>query len=946
MKKIYLSLLSLVVAGSMSSQTFSNASSMLPVSTNSGGCTGVVDMDNNGLDDIVILDQSKNLKVAYQQLDGSFAVSDYGSVSGENQWGMAVGDVDNDGHKDVMIGGHYDDVHIVDINGPGDYNQDDYSWASIYMQGCNLADIDNDGWIDGFACHDDGHSAILHNDGAGFMNNGAAMMDLTFYPETNGNDNSGNYGSVWTDFDRDGDIDLFIAKCRQFIDDPYDPRRTNVLLVNDGNNNYSDEAPERGLVNLEQSWTSDFADMDNDGDFDCLLTTHSNTLEIYANDGNGYFTDVTAGSGLEFAGFYLQAKMVDFDNDGFVDLVHSGGSHRYFHNNGDMTFSQINNTFPANDGMHSFAIGDLNHDGYLDLFASYGDSYVTPDNSNDDMLFINNGGDNNFIVFDLEGVQSNKDAAGALVEIHGPWGIQIREVRDGESYGITNSSMCHFGLGTATSIEYALIHWPSGQETMIENPSINTWYNVIEGQCFLAAPNITALGGTEFCPGGSVTIQVDGDAVDYTWNNNATTPSITVSEPGNYFVTVGDGFGCEAISQSIVVSYSEETAPEISALGDLHICDNSSVTLTATEGTSYLWSNGETTQSIEAGEAGDYTVQVDGLCSTLTSNSITVETSAAPAIPSVTDINIEENSAATFTVTGGTNISWYDSANGTTPIATGNSYTTPNLNATTSYWVEDQVVYDGGNYSGGKETWTEDNNGQYQNNSTYYLLFDALEDVTINTVTVFADGEANRTIAVIDDQGNTIATGSFSIPDGESVVTLNFFVPAGTGYGLRCVGNNPQLWRDKNLTTAFDFPFNIGNLVNITNTNVGGADTDNYYYYFYDWQIEGSDFVCVSDRVEVQAVVIGVDELTSVSEMNVYPNPANDVINLSFNGIESSKMNISLIDQTGRVVREEQFNFSTGLNNHSLNINNVASGVYELQLNVAGKSVSRKVVVE
>lgn len=66
------------------------------------------------------------------------------------------------------------------------------------------------------------------------MTDGAAMMDLTFYPETNGNDNSGNYGSVWTDFDRDGDVDLFIAKCRQFIDDPYDPRRTNILMVNDG----------------------------------------------------------------------------------------------------------------------------------------------------------------------------------------------------------------------------------------------------------------------------------------------------------------------------------------------------------------------------------------------------------------------------------------------------------------------------------------------------------------------------------------------------------------------------------------------------------------------------------------------------------------------------------------------------------------------------------------
>jgi hypothetical protein len=381
MKKIYLFLMSVVAVGASNAQTFTNSTGLLPTSYNSGGCTGVVDMNNDGLDDIVILDQSTNLKIAYQQANGSFSVSSFGTVSGGEQWGMCVGDVDNDGHKDVMCGGHYDDVHIVNIDGPGDYVQADYSWASIYMQGCNLADIDNDGWLDGFACHDDGHSAILHNDGTGYMNNGAAMMDLVFYPEINGNDNSGNYGSVWTDFDRDGDIDLFIAKCRQFIDDPYDPRRTNVLMVNDGNNNYTEEAMQRGLVNLQQSWTSDFADMDNDGDFDVLLTTHSGTLEIYANDGAGYFTNVTPGSGLEFSGFYLQAKMADFDNDGFVDLIHSGGSHRYFHNNGDMTFTLVNSVFQFNDTMHSFGIGDLNNDGWLDVYASYGDGYVDPDNA-------------------------------------------------------------------------------------------------------------------------------------------------------------------------------------------------------------------------------------------------------------------------------------------------------------------------------------------------------------------------------------------------------------------------------------------------------------------------------------------------------------------------------------------------------------------------------------
>jgi hypothetical protein len=946
MKKIYLSFLGLALSIVAVSQSFTNASSMIPDTHNSGGCTGVVDMDNDGLDDIVILDQSKNLKIAYQQMDGSFLISEFGSVSNENQWGMSVADVDNDGHKDVMVGGHYDDVHVVDINGPGDYTQVDYSWASVYFQGSSFGDIDNDGWIDGFVCHDDGHNAILHNNGDGSMDNGVGMIDMVFYPEVDGNDNSGNYGSTFTDFDRDGDLDLFIAKCRQFIDDPYDPRRTNVLLVNDGNNNYSDEAPERGLVNLEQSWTVDFADLDNDGDFECLLTTHSNTLEIYDNDGNGYFTNVTAGSGLEYGGFYLQAKFADFDNDGFVDLVHSGGSHRYFHNNGDMTFTLVNNMFVANDVMHSLAIGDLNHDGYLDLYASYGDGYVTPDNDNDDRLFMNDGGDNNFIVFDLEGTESNKDAIGAIVEIHGPWGVQIREIRAGESYGITNTGICHFGLGAATEVDFAIIHWPAGGELTIDNPAVNTWHNVIEGECFLAAPNITALGGTEFCPGGNVTLQVDGNATNYTWNNDATSATITVSEPGNYFVIVSNASGCEAISQSIVVSYAAETAPVVVAQGDLHICDNGSVILTASEGDAYDWSNGSNTQSIEVSEAGDYSVSVQGLCSTLESNTVTVMVSDAPIEPIVSDITIDQNTSGIFTVTGGNNISWFDSEDATTPIATGNSFSTPSLSSTTTYWVEDQIIYDGGSAEGGKAEWTENADGQYQNNSTYYLIFDVLENVTIASVKVYAEGAASRTIAVVDANNNTIATGTFDIPDGESVVNLNFFVPQGENYGLRCVGNNPQLWRDKDLANNFAYPFNIGSSISITNTNVGGADTDNYYYYFYDWQVAGEDFICASDRVEVQAIVAGLDELTQVSNLNVYPNPATEELNITFNGILSTTLQVRLIDQTGRVVTSTQFNISNGLNNRRIDLNNIAMGIYQLQFEADGKTASRKVVVQ
>jgi hypothetical protein len=955
MKKFYA--LSLFVSMTLwgSAQTFTMNNSLVSPTYNSGGCTGVTDMNNDGLDDIVILDNSRDLSIAYQQADGSFNVSYFGVVSNESQWGMCIGDVDNDGHKDIMCGGSYDDVHIVNIDGPGFFQVDDYAWASIFTQGCNLADVNNDGFLDGFLCHDDGHNMILENNQNGSFINGTYMVDMVFFPETNGgNDNSGNYGSVWTDFDRDGDTDLFVAKCRQFVSDPYDYRRTNVLVINNGDGTYDHTNPstgvaysqERGLVNLEQSWTSDFADIDNDGDFDCFLTTHSGTLEIYENDGNGFFTNQTSGSGLEYSGFFLQGKMHDFDNDGFLDLIHAGGNHDYYHNDGDFTFTRIQNTFVNSDVMHSFGIGDLNHDGYLDVYASYGDGYVSADNSNPDRIFINNGGNNNWISFDLEGTISNKDAVGAIVEITGSFGTQVREVRAGESYGITNTFYCHFGLGGATSVSQVTIEWPSGLVTTIDNPTINTFHGVIESPCFLDAPAVVAVGSTQFCEGGSVTLQASTPGLTYEWNDGQTGSSITVSEPGNYFVTATSAEGCIAISQGIAVTNIPNSPAVIIPSGDTHICDNSTLTLTANQGVSYAWSNGATTQSIEIGTAGTYSVQVIGQCGESTSEPVIVEVSTTPSTPSVTNVEIQTNTTATLTVTGGTNIQWYSSETSNNPIATGNSFTTPVLSSTTSYWVEDANIFPGDAAMGGKTEQTLNNNGQYQQNSTYFLLFDANEDVIINSVKVFADGAANRTIAVVDASGATIATGTFNIPDGESVVNLDFFVPVGSGYGLRLVGNNPLLWRDKDLATPFAYPFEVGGLVTITNTNVSGGDTDNYYYYFYDWTVQAPDFTCASDRVEVQAIVLGMEELEGVSGVQLYPNPASNDLTITYNSLVTSIMQLQVADQTGRVVCTKQVNSATGANTHRLDVSNLAAGVYQLQVIRGNQSTSRKIVIE
>jgi len=947
MRKFYFFISALLFSASAYSQSFTSAT--LPGTFNSGNCTGVVDMNNDGLDDIVILDQSSDLKVAYQQTDGDFTLVSFGTVSNDEQWGMCVADMDNDGHKDVLCGGHYDNVHLININGPGDYEQIDFTWASIYMQGCSFGDIDNDGWLDAFACHDDGHSAIFHNDGAGQFVNGAGMLDLVFAPEVNGNDNAGNYGSVFCDFDRDGDIDLMIAKCRQFINDPLDPRRTNVLLVNDGNGNYTNQAQARGLVNLQQSWTAEFADYDNDGDFDCFITTHSGTLELYENDGNGYFTEVTEEAGLAYSGFFLEAKFADFDNDGFLDVLHSGGSHRYFHNNGNGTFTLINNMFPNNDTMHSFGIGDLNHDGWLDLYASYGNSYVTPDNSHPDKLFINNGGTNNYIVIDLEGTISNRGAVGAVVEITGAWGTQIRDVRAGEAYGITNTSLCHFGLGDATSVDMVKIYWPSGIENTIFNPAINQYHTVVEASCLLPVSTIEAQGNTQLCAGGSVTLSVVEASGDYEWSNGSEASSITVSEAGVYSISVSNEEGCSGTSNAIVVSIAKPMIATIIVGGETEFCEGGNVTLTANNGASYEWSNGEISQQIVVEESGDYEVEVTGPCSSAISSTIAIEVHDAPEAPVAEDETFIAPGTATLTATGN-NTRWYDSALSTEPIYEGASYTTPVLNETTSYWVEDMLTYGGVDGQGGKTDSTMAE-GVYQSNPTYFLKFDAHEDVYIRSVKIYSNTTSDRNIEVVDAEGATVVSGVIPVVVGEQIIELNFFVPAGNGYGLRCTNSNPRMWRDKNLNgdNPYGYPFNLNGLVSITGTNITNDTELNYYYFFYDWNVESPSWECVSDRTEVQAIAeeeISVSDNNATASVLIYPNPTEGTVNLRLESMKGGMAQVRILDQMGKLVSNTGWSFATGRSNTSIAINQLASGIYTVEIVSEEKTIVERLIVK
>ncbi|MEM7374962.1 MAG: FG-GAP-like repeat-containing protein [Bacteroidota bacterium] len=544
---------SLSVASLMGQNTpvsFSNQSSLLtPSPSYSGAPIGIADMNGDRKDDIVQLDNRVILKIAFQNSPNqAFTIQNYGQLNSGNEWSMCIADVDKNGINDILAGGSYNNLKLVTGNSLGQFSSAILTNSNIFLQGSNFADINNDGWIDIFACHDDADSRKYENDGTGGFSMNNSLLNTTTSPAS---DNSGNYASIWTDYDNDGDLDMYLSKCRLGVTDPTDPRRVNKLMNNNGSNVFTDVAVTAVLQPGTQTWTTDFADVDNDGDLDAFINNHDADCQLFLNNGSGTFTDATAGSGflptLSSGASLLgiQAIFRDFNNDGYVDLLYAGEEHFLFYNDGDGTFTVAANPFNLKD-IHSFAIGDLNHDGFLDIYAGHGSGYNGASSTDTDELFMNNGNSNHFITIQLEGIQSNINGIGARVEAYGPWGKQIREVRSGEGYGIMNSFDQHFGLANHTVIDSIVVKWPSGTKDKIVSPAADQFLFIVEGTRlnaeFTATPTQTYPAPALIGFDASTTYNPVGGSLIYDWDfgdgnmGSGVNPNHTYSSAGTYKV--------------------------------------------------------------------------------------------------------------------------------------------------------------------------------------------------------------------------------------------------------------------------------------------------------------------------------------------------------------------------------------------------------------------------
>ncbi len=408
-----------------------------------GYVMGVVDMNGDALDDVVT-PGSQDIRIAYQLAAGGYNSVTIPTSTADHSasWSMAAGDIDGNGFNDLMYGGG-SGVTFMIANATGTAYTELSFTEYIFSQRTNFVDLNADGHLDAFVCHDVDANVYFLNDGSNNLSFNQGGLGST----------CGNYGSIWTDYDNDGRVDLFVAKCGC---DPVD-----LLMRNNGDLTFSDMAPSLGLADGHQSWSSAWGDFDNDGDMDIFIGSSSSLVhKLMRNNGDGTFTDVTIGSGMEVnVSQSIEWTTHDFNNDGYLDIL---GGNAIHYNSGDMTFSQD----PTS--MSSGPIGDLNNDGFLDIVSGA-------------TARINQGNDNNWIKIHLEGVQSNRNGIGARVTVTSALGTQIRDVKSGDGFEYMSSITAHFGLGQDTEITEVRINWPSGIVDVIPAPPINATFIAVEG---------------------------------------------------------------------------------------------------------------------------------------------------------------------------------------------------------------------------------------------------------------------------------------------------------------------------------------------------------------------------------------------------------------------------------------------------------------------------------
>jgi hypothetical protein len=425
--------------------------------------------------------------------DGTFSdVTKAAGLSGDTQWsaGAAFGDYDGDGWADLFVS-HYVDFHLDNMAAFG--SKDTCKYEEIDVQ-CGPRGLKG------------ASDNLYHNNRDGTFTEVSKMAGVS--------DPEQHYGltAVWSDFDNDGKLDLFVAN----------DAGPNYLYKGDGAGRFTDAGFTSGIAynqngQAQANMGVALGDYLHTGRFSVFLSHFDNEYAaLYRNDGGMSFSEVSFPSGAAKAsrGYVGWGDaFVDFANRGWpdiflvnghvypqVDTVPFGPRYRepmiLLENQCNGTFRDISKeagpAIQVPRVSRGMAIGDLFNDGKLEAVIENLVGLPT-------ILRPEGGAKHEWIGFQLEGARSNRLALNARVRVSSGGLVQLEEVRSGGSYLSQNDLRVHFGLGSREKVDKAEVLWPDGKVEVLGNLAAGRYYYIREGAGVVPPPS-SAGGRSPFVP--------------------------------------------------------------------------------------------------------------------------------------------------------------------------------------------------------------------------------------------------------------------------------------------------------------------------------------------------------------------------------------------------------------------------------------------------------------
>lgn len=448
-------------------------------------------------------------------------------------------------------------------------------------------------------------------------------------------------------------------------------------------------------------------------------------------------------------------------------------------------------------------------------------------------------------------------------------------------------------------------------------------------------PTVTSSGGTNtICTGATLTLTAS-PAQSYSWSTSATTPTISVTTPGTYDLTVTYANGCQATT-SFVLNQGVPPVPTIVEDGPLSFCAGGNVILTTTQPyLTYSWNNYNSTANfINVINAGSYSVTVtDGSGCTGTSNIINVNVFALPN-PSVTPTGLVEicsgDNVTASTQSGFVSYAWSPSG-GTTETASftqsGYYYVTVTdnngcINTSDSVHV---VV----NNLPNPITITANGPTNFcEGNSVVLSAPSGYQSYTWNdgstTQNLFVDSAGTYVCVVTDQNGCSPASGSNSI-----VVNIFNGTPPVASFSGNVLSSTPAI--------SYQWYLNGNIILGATGQDYNATTSGVYYVIVTD--ANG----CIIKSNTLEFTYIGFEEM-GLQNISIFPNPTENqvVIDVKFNA--PTDYSIEFTDMIGNQVLKTDFFNNKNEMKKSYDLTELASGIYFVKLNANGESFVKKLI--